>query len=123
MLRSLYGKHFIVPDRDSFGVGEGVLISVRILTRPACFRVTAAGDPGVRLLAHEQHAHPAARPQRVPQRAGLPQGYPNLPADHPLRRQRRGLRPDQPASAGVTAYVTADCVRMTSVCRADACMV
>ena len=87
--------------------------------------VCAAGDPSVRVLTHEQHAHPAARPQRVPQRAGLPQGHPHLPAHHPCCRQRRCLRPGRlpvhgPRCLHVTVGVTADRGWMTSVRVADA---
>lgn len=46
------------------------------------------GHPCHRLFSHEPDAHPAARPQRVPERAGLPERHRGVRAAHPGSRQR-----------------------------------
>lgn len=46
------------------------------------------GHPCHRILPHEPDAHPAARPQRVPERASLSQRHRRVRAAHPGSRQR-----------------------------------
>lgn len=50
------------------------------------------GDPCHRLLTHEPDADPAARPQRVPERAGLPEGHRHLPEADSCSGQRSRRR-------------------------------
>ena len=47
-----------------------------LMPLPCC--CPAGGHPRPRVLPHEPHPHPAARPQRVPQRKGLPKRHRHL---------------------------------------------
>lgn len=52
---------------------------------PAC---APGGHPCHWLFPDEPDAHPAARSQRVPERASLPERHPRVRAAHPGSRQR-----------------------------------